>query len=464
MTSTIEKQIEAFSAGSASEYAFPSELTADERKMVKTTAEKFDLSTKSFGMGGERQIHIFKRATSTTPEFEAVKYSVKNTFVDGPVDSTESQGALVGPAHQSMPVGCLQAHIEAEAEEMATPSNLLEKLNTMVSKAEESPRNSQSGGSTADSESGHCESEAAQDPPIPIKNSFVHFEGDDNENGDPRIIQSMPNGKFAESIEAEKAVASKAPKQKGRPLPFSEDPEPEAERVSAMVFPSTPNAETSSCTVQACDHGQAVPGAHWVSPTTAPQDSSVTILPPACWAPSAPSQTVLDSSKASPESSITILPPACWTQSAPVQNDASAVPQGPPQGFSQGPPPLMPPLGPSSPSCFMPGTPVVICGLASQPTFNGLRGTVSSFDAECSRYNIMVETGPNAARRMVKVKFQNLLLAQPMVPPQPPVLPPQIPPPAYYPSSSQAGYSYAPQACPQGPPPPKPTLTLDAMI
>jgi len=464
---TIEKQIENFVAGSASEYAFPAELSAEKRKLVKMTAEKFGLATKSFGMGSDRQIHIFKPALSTKPELQTIEYSVKNTFVDGPV---ESQSSPVGPAHQSMPVGGLQAHLVAE--EIATPtdrSNLLEKLGSTQSKAEEEPRESQSSGSTADSES-----ETAQDPTVSIKNSFVHFEGDSEESGDPRITQSMPNGKFAETIEAEKAV-----KQKGRPLPFSENPEQEAERTCTMEFPSTPNAEMTC----GPEHGQMFPAVNSVPATTIPQDSFVTILPPACWTPAAPSQTPvtpLEAMVASQESSVTILPPACWTLKPPVQNDGSLAQQGHFQGLPEGSPPQqststapqplpglieglpgMPSQGPPPQPQFMPGTPVMLCGLASQPAFNGLYGTVSSFDPDSSRYNILVDTGTNVNRRMVKVKFQNLRLAQTSLPPQPPILPPHVPPPLpYYPYGAQPGYPHGSQ-CPQ---PPKATLTLDAMI
>merc|ERR1719428_2239502 len=133
-----------------------------------------------------------------------------------------------------MPVGGLQAHIAAE--EMAAPTErttLLENLSSTQNKAEEDSQESHSGGSTADSES-----ETTQDPTVSIKNSFVHFEGDSEENGDPRIIQSMPNGKFAENIEAEKAasVAKHKRQTKAKPIPFSEDPEVETEKMAAMEF------------------------------------------------------------------------------------------------------------------------------------------------------------------------------------------------------------------------------------
>jgi hypothetical protein len=61
-------------------------------------------------------------------------------------------------------------------------------------------------------------------------------------------------------------------------------------------------------------------------------------------------------------------------------------------------------------------------GLANQPDFNGLCGVVSAFDADCGRYNVMIEIGPNAARKLVKVKAHNIVA----VPPQPPCHPPSV--------------------------------------
>jgi len=362
MMSAIENQIEAFVSGTASEYAFPG-LSVEERKLVKSTAEKLGLSSRSFGMGSERQIHIFKPVSSMTPALEPVKYSVKNTFVDGPVDgwTPAMEQASVSPAHQSMPVGALQEHITAEAKSFAT---------TAHTKVYDSPRNSEiDTNSTKDSDS------ELQEPPISIKNTFVHFENDSEENADPRMIQSMPGSTFAEHIEAERAV--NAGSQKGRPLPLSEDSQMETEGSSAMLFPSTPNAENQ----MSFGAGEGVPGTQW-TPSTPTAPESITVLAPAFWAPPA---AVLDN-----------------------EISQAAVPA----------------------TYFTPGTPVVLQGLASQPDFNGLHGVVSAFDAKCGRYNVMIEIGPNAIRRLVKVKFQNLLLAQPSLLPQPHCCPPAQPPKA----------------------------------
>lgn len=405
MVSVIEKQIECFARGTESEYAFPAELTAQERKLVKSTAEKCGLSSCSFGMGSERRIHIFKLVAPATKGLKLVEYSVKNTFVDGLVTPPDS---LPGPAHQSMPAGGLQEQIAVE--DVALPkelgSTLLEKLDSMLSKAskmKDSPRNSQSGGSTADSES------ESPDPAFSIKNTFVHFETNCDENGDPRVIQSMPSGKFVESIEAEKEAVLISGKQKNRPIPFSEDLEEDTERVSleGMLFPATPNAESLMTAFDempaSTGAGQDVPVVQWVSPAAAAVDASITVLPPAFWNPS-PAQILIDSPIAPKE-------PAQRQDREQPQGAGSL--EGPAAQLAQQPAPLLPP-----------GTPVVLSGLENQPKCNGLHGLVSDFDTVHSRYNVVIEIGPNAQKSVFKVKPHNLLITQSCLPAPPPYCPP----------------------------------------
>jgi hypothetical protein len=394
----IEEKFEAFMSGTVSEYVFPAGLSVEERKAVKITAEKLGLSSRSYGMGSERQIHIFKPISSMTPSLETIKYSVKNTFVDGPLDVTEPEQASAGPAHQSMPAGSLQEHLAAE-ESSAGTSPVKENTSSRNSEVDT--------GSTVDSDS------EALVVPIPTKNSFVHFEDDSKENADPRIVQSMPAGTFLQNIQAEKAAFSTGVQKESSPLSliilFCEDDEMHSEKACAEVFPSTPNAENfpsfDAQHTSATDarHGDTIPVVQWVPPTasqTTALESSIVVLPPAVWAPPAgPAQILLEKENS---------------------RAASPAPQAPPpQGLPQGTVPPQPPNGPP-PMGLMPGTPVVLQGLASQPDFNGLSGLVSGFDADCGRYNIMIRVGPNALRRVVKVKSQNLLLAQPLMAPQPP--------------------------------------------
>lgn len=430
--SSVEQQIEAFMSRTAFEYAFPAGLTVEERKAVKSAAEKFGLSSRSFGMGSERQIHIFKPASSMAATLEPVKYSVRNTFIDGPLDTAELEKAQLDPAHQSMPAGSLREHIAAEDESFAVAA---------IAKVDDSAHNSEvDTSSTKDSDSDPLDSA------ISVKNTFVHFE----ENADPRIVQSMPGSTFAVHIEEEiacqylastlRAAADKAGSQKRRPLPLSGESAYEAS--SAMLFPSTPNAETQMDF--GAVHGEAISMAQWIPQAMATPASAVTALAPAIWSPSAPGPAVLPPAVWTPSASanenfLTAVPVSHGPQQAPLQ--AQEVPQAPPQAAPQQPPqalhtlqapPQAPPQLPPQvstppmppPTHFVPGTPVVLQGLLSQANFNGLPGVVSSFDADCGRYNVMVEVAPNTSRRLVKVKSHNLA-AQQFAAPQPQCCPHQ---------------------------------------
>jgi len=438
----LEKQVEAFACGTETEYAFPAELSVEERKVVKNAAKKFGLSSDSFGMGAERCIHIFKRASSSTPALKPIVYSVKNTFVDEPLDPSQPVVTpAVGPASQSMPAGAFQEHLSAEVAESCAVDALkesLEELNqeealpavpTTVEDSVEvsSPRSSQGDmrhdshetSSTAESDSHEANREISIKNSI--KNTFLHFEETDaKENADPRIIQSMPNGKFAEAIQSEKMAAAEA---SGRPSAVSENAE-----VEASSIPSTPQGEM----VYDAFHNTAgaapgTPTVQWTPSATA-QDPSVSVLPPAVWNPAT-----------------NICPMTPIVECSPTA--AVSMPVAP-----------MPPPGP--PPCLAPGTPVVVVGLVNQPTFNGLHGAVSAFDEQCGRYNIMLEMGAGQ-QRMVKLKAENLALSQPpqmAQPVQPQVQPhmlPQVQPQA--PSYETPGWMPAVSNA-------KPALKLELMV
>lgn len=443
--SSILQQIEDFTSGSASEYAFPAGLSVKERKLVKTTADKLGLSSRSFGMGSDRQIHIFKAATPMT--VEPVKYAVKNTFVDGPVDewSPAMEQASVSPAHQSMPAGALQEHMADEQSGATTVDQddvddtlcfgtVNQEDGAALAKVHASPRNSE-----ADTSSTKDSDTESHDAPISIKNTFVHFETDSNV--DPRIVQSMPAGTFTEKIEDEvwEAFSKSVKKKKRIPSLLSSEAETE---LSTLLFPSTPNAENQ----MSFDTGHTVPMVHYIPAPTTTAEPSVSVLPSACWAPVVPATTG--------DPSVTVLPAACWAPAAPAQPLAQRPPaapsQAPPEGLLQGSATPMPPQAPPPARYFVPGTPVVLQGLANQSNFNGLSGVVSNFDADTGRYNVMIESGPNASKRLVKVKSQNLILSQPPLVPQPPV--PQ--PPCCIPVQPSAGVSR----------PAKAALVLDQMI
>jgi len=395
VSASLEQQVEAFACGTETQYAFPAELSVEERKVVKNAAKKFGLSSDSFGMGAERCIHIFKKGGSTTPALQPIVYSVKNTFVDEPVDPSQPVDRVLGPASQSMPAGAFQDHLSAEVVESCVADVLKESFEespkeevlpvvasaSLPTTVEDSADASWEGdtSSTVESDS-HDTTRETYCVKNTIKNTFLHFEETDaKENADPRIIQSMPNGKFAEAIQAEqtKAAMAAAAEASGRPQALSEN----LEESQGMTFPSTPNAETS---YNKAFHNNT-PTVQW---TQAPQEASVSVLAPAVWNPAAH-----------------FCPMAPIVESSPT---AAAVPMPPP-----GPPP-----------CLALGTPVVVCGLVNQPAFNGLHGAVSAFDETCGRYNIMLDMGAGS-QRMVKLKAENLVLSQPPLMPMQPQVQPQ---------------------------------------
>merc|ERR1712087_587986 len=71
-----------------------------------------------------------------------------------------------------------------------------------------------------------------------------------------------------------------------------------------------------------------------------------------------------------------------------------------------------------------PGTEVAITGLSKLPTFNGLRGTIQSFDEETARFSVLL-IEPAGGHKWVKVKRDNL---DPVV-----SLPPPRSPNSYFP-------------------------------
>jgi hypothetical protein len=73
----------------------------------------------------------------------------------------------------------------------------------------------------------------------------------------------------------------------------------------------------------------------------------------------------------------------------------------------------------SEQALLSPGTEVVIEGLLKSPAFNGLSGTVQSFDEGSGRYSILLNLEAGSGHQWAKVKGENLQL--------------RVPPPPYYP-------------------------------
>merc|ERR1719446_1202007 len=96
----IESAIVGFRADpNRASFELPRLLSADQRKHVKKIAEAYpDLKCESFGLGKDRQLHLFKcNATDKSISEEATtkcspqSVSVKNTFIDDWISANESK-------------------------------------------------------------------------------------------------------------------------------------------------------------------------------------------------------------------------------------------------------------------------------------------------------------------------------------------------------------------------------------
>lgn len=352
----LEAEVREFSTGSGAEYAFPAELTVEERKVVKAAAEANGLTSQSLGMGADRRIHIFR---PTPPaKFEPIAYAVKNTFVDGPVDPQSA--CTSGPSSQSMPAGALQQHLDAErmgegvADAPAAVASSPKQLATVDDASSlPSPRSSRGDGPGSTAESLDWVRDCYS-----VKNTFVHIE-EVNVQGeaDPRIVQSMPAGKFGEGLLEDKRMAAGGTHR-------------EAEPISEVVSSMSPEAPVFQ------------PPPEFAMPTAAP--AATNAPPPAVGIPTAG-------------------PGAPWPSAASGMLPSAPISVYPASGVQT---PM--PLGnPGAYQPWAPGTIALLCGLTNQPGFNGLRGAVNSFDAETGRYNVLLD-GSTSTYRWVKVRPENL--------------------------------------------------------
>lgn len=108
----------------------PRTMSAEQRKHVKKMVEQHpSLKCESFGLGQERQMHVFKRADATSsdhinPDCSPQNVTVKNTFIDDWItpDGTPADGRIV----QSMPHNMFAQSLSAEMVRHA-PADVHEK-------------------------------------------------------------------------------------------------------------------------------------------------------------------------------------------------------------------------------------------------------------------------------------------------------------------------------------------------
>lgn len=115
----------------------------------------------------------------------------------------------------------------------------------------------------------------------------------------------------------------------------------------------------------------------------------------------------------------TVQPPCPAPQHAPVFPAPQHAPVLPPPVTSVVSAPVTcppPAVAPTDESLLETGTEVVTDGLLKCPAFNGLSGTVQSYNAETGRYDVLLTPNPGG-HKWAKVKRDNLILAAPAPPP-----------------------------------------------
>jgi len=163
----------------------PRSLTPAQRKQIKKLADgNPDLECESYGFGEERQLHLFKKkAEEATPD----RVRVKNTFIDD-WEGAKGEGEE-RPEFRSMPPGInlLQRAPERAAEDATPPV------------APEPPAATQAGQPSAGLATG-----GPALPPMPegfkVRNTFITIEEVPQVD---RIVQSMPDGRFMQYLQAE---------------------------------------------------------------------------------------------------------------------------------------------------------------------------------------------------------------------------------------------------------------------
>lgn len=116
--------------------ALPLLLTAEQRKHAKAVVARYpDLKCESFGMGKDRQMHVFKckpgensASGARTPDCSPHSVNVKNTFIDDWIDaSPTADNRIVQSMPHNMFGQCLAEEFAAAAESKNATSESEEK-------------------------------------------------------------------------------------------------------------------------------------------------------------------------------------------------------------------------------------------------------------------------------------------------------------------------------------------------
>jgi len=206
-------------------------MTTGQRKRARNIADQHpELTCESYGLGAERQLHLFKRASKAQvdcaslceiPGVEAGTFIVKNTFVDDWVIAGEAYEPSEPIIFRSMPLQLPECATQSGLKELLrkldlTPiTDLPCKMEPTATQQEAiaSPGRSTSASNSASSPSPSSPASSDREllalpDDIQVRNTFIHIEGTPT---DSRAIQSMPHGMFRQQLLEETVAIANCP-------------------------------------------------------------------------------------------------------------------------------------------------------------------------------------------------------------------------------------------------------------
>lgn len=383
-----------------------------QRKHAKLVLEQYpELSCESYGFGKDRTLHLFKRACSrdSVTTLQGVKdmmaggvasaVSVKNTFIDDWTTPKE-EPLLLRTLPAYLPEETVQCVMDGPVCKLDLSS--VRDIDCSTVDPSSSPSDCSPASTFRD-----CLPDWFRLPPgleLEVQNTFVHFKG---ASADERQVQSMPGSMFrkcllAESLSSQSAEGSacKSSKQSSACRSVEDSVLHVGAEIVIAGLSKCPSFNGLQGTVQSFD---AQSGRYCI----------LLACPPVCG-----SQTAMLKRENCQEISLEVGADVVieGLEKCPEFNNLV----GTVQSFEEqsgrykvelpGKKTAMLKRGNLRLSSITAGTEVILEGLSKCPSFNGLRGTVQTFEEKCGRYSIVLST-PEGGCRSTMVKRSNFRLA-----------------------------------------------------
>jgi hypothetical protein len=237
----VEAAIAEFLADSARASLELPHMTTGQRKHAKKAVDLHpELTCVSYGLGQERQLHVFRKgeeteravqktedkttfAKSDVPKSESSTVSVPNTFIDDWIVAKDSDVEVETVVRRSLPPRLPRFECLEEYDLASIKENMCEDTSPYLSTAASSSGSIP--GSPRLSEREALSSARSMHPAsrIEVRNTFIHFE--DMPAADVRAVQSMPHDMFrrcllSEVSEEQVTKSSRVPDASSRPVPL----------------------------------------------------------------------------------------------------------------------------------------------------------------------------------------------------------------------------------------------------